>query len=168
MAKLTQIVAAPGFPFLPASSFSTSIFWTQWASVSDSLSGPLRALLTLLQSSVSLPKFYPPKFFNLTLAFSYHPNNMASCFRYTHDPDLGSHNHSLGRPQEGEDDWQNLPPGNPANWLLLQSQSDLWQQSLSIPQCCVHSDAQGRVSYTTSWSFWLTLSRQLHRLQYFC
>src|SRR5271168_2499477 len=93
---------------------------------------------------------------------------MASCFCYTHDPDPGSHNYSLGRPQEVEDDWQNLPTGNPADWLLLQSQSDLWQQSLPIPQCCVHSDAQGRVSYTTKLEFWLTLSRQLHRLQYFC
>jgi hypothetical protein len=144
--------------------FSTSTFWTQWASVSDSPSGPLRASLTWLQSSVSLPKFHHLKFLNLILTFSYRSNDMASCFCYTHDSDPGSHNYSLGRPQEVEDDWQNLPTGNPAHWFLLQSQPDLWQQSLPIPQCCVHSDAQGRVSYTTSWEFLLTLSRQLHQL----
>ena len=155
MAKLTQVIAAPGFPFLPASFFSTSTFWTQWASVSDSPSGPSSSLANTLQNSVSLPKFHRPKFLNLILTFSYRPNNMASCFCYPHDPDPGSHNYSLGRPQEVEDDGQNLPTGNPADWLLLQSQSDLWQQSLPIPQCCVHSDAQGRVSYTTSWKFFV-------------
>jgi hypothetical protein len=46
MAKLTQIATAPGFLFLPVSLFSTSTFWIQWASVSGSLPGPLRALLT--------------------------------------------------------------------------------------------------------------------------
>ena len=61
MAKLTQVVAAPGFPFLPASFFSTNTFWTQWASVSDSLSGPSSSLANVLQDSVSLPQIPPSK-----------------------------------------------------------------------------------------------------------
>jgi hypothetical protein len=78
---------------------------------------------------------------------------MASCLCNSHDADLGSHHHSLGRPQKGENDWQGLSKGDFADWVLLQSQPDLWQQSLFIPQRCVHSDAQGRVPQTADWPF---------------
>ena len=61
MAKLTQVVAAPGFPFLPASFFSTSTFWTQWASVSDSLSGPSSSLANVFTGFRKPPQIPPSK-----------------------------------------------------------------------------------------------------------
>lgn len=37
--------------------------------------------------------------------------------------------------------------GNCAHWLRLQLELDLWQLGLPIPQCVVHSDAQGEPSF---------------------
>ena len=70
---------------------------------------------------------------------------MAPCVCYVHDADTGSYNHSLGWSKKDEDDGQNLSKSHPADWLLLQPEPDLWQQSLSISQRGVHSDVEGRV-----------------------
>jgi hypothetical protein len=87
----------------------------------------------------------------LTSDCSDRPHNMAPCFCYAHDADPGSHNHSLGWSKEGENDRQNLSPSYTADWLLLQSEPDLWQQSVSVSQRRVHSDVEGRVLGHTGW-----------------
>jgi len=77
---------------------------------------------------------------------------VAPCVCYVHDADTGSYNHSLGWPKKDEDDGQNLSKSHPADWLLLQPEPDLWQQSLSISQRGVHSDVEGRVLGNAGWS----------------
>jgi hypothetical protein len=74
---------------------------------------------------------------------------MASCFCYAHDADPGSHNNSLGWSKEGENDRQSLPQSHSADRLLLQSEPDLWQQSLSNSQRCVHSNVEGIIPANT-------------------
>ena len=77
---------------------------------------------------------------------------LASNLRSLHDPNSRKDYDMARRPQAGEDEWKDLPPGHRADWHPLQWEPRQQQPTLSDTQRGVHSDAQGQTLPLTLYS----------------
>ena len=73
-----------------------------------------------------------------------HPDDLAYGICNLHDTITSKNYHTPRRTQECQDDREDIRPGYPTDWVLLQLEFDLRKSSIPIPQCCFYPNAQGR------------------------
>jgi hypothetical protein len=65
---------------------------------------------------------------------------MASYFRNDNDADLSAHNDTPRWTENGENDWESIPPSDCAYWSFLQLEFDLWQLDIFVLERGLHSN----------------------------
>lgn len=131
-------------PDPPASNIHPAFYVTTWIALSSSIiifnkwildDGGFRTCLRSYGGSIVwlIMRYRLPGY----------PNLLASVLRYRNDPDHVKNNNASRRTQDSQDDWQDLLACNCSHRGFLQLVLDMRQHHVSIPWCCIHTNAEG-------------------------